>query len=107
MPKPLQKEAKLRNNPDFEPYGRSFILDECCLFGSAFERDHTLIYSQISPWNKELGRRLLYVIRPWFSRFEGLWKTTLITHIELGVVKSAEYRVISSNFRNGINIVIG
>src|SRR6478752_9478346 len=90
MPKPPQKEALLRNDPDFEPYWRRFILDNRCLFGSALKRDHTLIYSQISPWNKELSRRLLYMIRPRFSRLEGLRKITLIMHIELGVVKSAE-----------------
>jgi hypothetical protein len=90
MPKPLQKVALLRNNLDFKPYWRRFILDDCCLFGSACKRDYTLIYSQISPWKIELGRCLLYVVRLLFSRLEGLWKIALIPHIELGVVKSAE-----------------
>jgi hypothetical protein len=90
MPKPLQKVALLRNNPDFKAYRRGLSLDDRCLFWSACKRDHTLIYSQISPWKIELNRHPLYIIRPLFSRLEGLWKIALIAYIELDVVKSAE-----------------
>jgi hypothetical protein len=54
MSQPPDKEAVLSDNPDFEPYGRGLILDECCIFAHAGKRDHTLIHSDIIPWYIEL-----------------------------------------------------
>jgi hypothetical protein len=70
MPKLPQKEAVSRDNPDFEADWCRFILDEGCLFAPSLIGDHTIIYSEVSPWNKELSRPVLYVVRPRFGRLE-------------------------------------